>query len=339
MLLSLTFIRSFMNRMRSCYLLALCLVSFVAISQKNLVSLADGLFSQKKYNEAIPVYTKVFEKTKDRTVLLKMADCNYLNENYKPAQKLYAEYFRDSVYENIPQFTNYANASKLTGKVALAVKLFQKIYEITQDESAKNNYEIYKYYLDNISNVRVYDLDADYNCIVLDASESADSAAAPLFYLWDFGNGETKEGMLLEHCFDKGGEHKVVLSIRDVATGVIKTNDTTLTVFVDSPPVIFAAPKIGRRYFYLDFDASQVDIPGYNIVDYLWDMDNGDLIPGKKIKFRYNESTDYHVKLTVIAQSKYTNNKEIYSSTKKIEIRENYETPSKKFTDALNESK
>lgn len=314
-------------------------ICFTASSQKKLILQADKCFNEKRYGEAIPMYTQIYEKNKDRATLLKIADCNYLNENYPQAQKFYANYFSDSIYENIPQFTNYANSSKLSGKIPLAVKLYQKIYEITQDEAAKTEYELYKYYLDNLPNVRVYDLDADYNCIVLDASESVDSAAAPLYYLWDFGNGETTAGTVLEHCFEKSGEHKVVLSIRDLATGVVKVNDTTLTVFVDSPPVQFIAPAIGRRYFDLDFDASQVELPGYTIVDYVWDMDNRQFTRGKKIKFRYNESRDYHVKLTVIAQSKYTSNKEIYSSTKKIEIRENYEMPSKKFTDSLNESK
>lgn len=317
----------------------LVLTCLAAHSQKDLILQADNLFKEKRYGEAIPVYTKLYDKNKDRATLLKIADCNYLNENYPQAQKFYAQYFRDSVYENIPQFSNYANSSKITGKIPLAVKLYQKLYEITQNDSAKANYELYKYYLDNIQYTKVYDLDADYNCITLDATESADSAAAPLFYLWDFGNGETKEGMVIEHCFEKSGENKVVLNIRDVATGLVKVNDTTLSVFIDSPPVQFSAPKIGRRYFYLDFDASQVDISGYNIVDYLWDMDNGELLHGKKIKFRYNESTDYHVKLTVICQSKYTTNKELFSSTKKIEIRENYEMPSKTFSNSLNESK
>jgi len=311
----------------------------VLFSQKDLLPQADKLFNEKKYGEAIPLYDKILQTKRDRAVVLKLADANFLNENYIPAQKYYAEYFRDSIYENIPQFTNYANASKLTGKIPLAVKLYQKIFEITQDTAAKAKYDLYKYYLDNLPNVKVYDLDGIYNCITLDATESADSMAAPLFYLWDFGDGKTEEGMLVEHCFQKSGEHKVVLSIRDLATGLVKTNDTTLVVFIDSPPVVFTAPKIGRRYFYLDFDASQVDLPGYNPVDYLWEMDNGEVLLGKKIKVRYNESGDYHVKLTVIAKSKYTTNMEIYSSAKKIEIRENYETPNKKFVESLNESK
>ncbi len=300
---------------------------------------ADKLFGEKKYSEAIPLYDKLYEKKKDRAVLLKLADANYLNENYPQAQRYYAEYFRDSVYENIPQFIDYANATKLTGKIHLAVKLYQKIYEITQDEKAKNEYDFYKYYIDNLPNVKVYDLDAEYNCITLDATESQDSIAVPLFYLWEFDDGKTEEGLIIEHCFQKSGEHKAVLSIRDLSTGIVKTNDTTLSFFIDSPPVQFIAPQIGKRYFYLDFDASPVEIPGYTIVDYVWDMDNGEVVRGKKIKHRFNESRDYHVKLTVIAQSKYTTNKEIYSSTKKVEIRENYEMPSKKFSDALNESK
>ncbi len=145
--------------------------------------------------------------------------------------------------------------------------------------------------------------------------------------------------MVIEHCYVKPGAHQVFLSIRDRMTGLVKLNDTSFTINVASPPVTFTVHPIGRRYFYMDLETPTVEIPGYDIVDYVWDMDNGDYELGKKIKFRYNESRDYHIKLTAIAKSKYTKYTELFSSTRKIEIRENYEMPSKKFTDSLNESK
>jgi len=324
--------------LKGCFTLILLFCSQPGFSQKELIAQANKLFDEKKYSEAIPLYNKLYEKKRDRIFLLRLADANYLNENYPQAQKYYVEYFRDSVYEHIPQFTYYANASNVTGKIALAVKLYRKIYEITQDETAKNKYELYTYYLDNLQAAKVYDLDAEYNCVTVDATGSVDSAAAPLFYLWNFDDGKTAEGLRVEHCFAKGGEHKIVLSTRDLMTGTTRT-DTTLTIFIDGLPLQFLMPQVGRKYFYIEFDASEAEVAGYNIVDYIWDMDNGEMVHGKKIKFRFNESRSYSIKLTVLAQSKYTTNKEIYSATKKLEIRENYEMPNKKFSDSLNESK
>ncbi len=165
------------------------LFSFTGHSQKQALIDADNLFKEKRYSEAIVSYRKIYEKKKERPTLLKIADCNFLNENYPQAQKYYAEYFKDSIYENIPQFANYAKSSKLSGKLPLAIRLYQKMFEIAKDENAKAEAELYSYYFEHITYNQLFDLDANNNCITLDASESIDSAAAPINYVWDFGDG------------------------------------------------------------------------------------------------------------------------------------------------------
>jgi hypothetical protein len=308
-------------------------------SQKELLLQANTFFNEKKYSEAIPLYLKIYEKKSDRNILLKIADCNFLNENYPQAQKYYAEYFRDSVYENIQQFVNYAKSSKATGKIALAVKLYQKLYEITQDASARSIYDIYKFYLDSVRTTRSYDLDSNYNCVVIDALESRDTLAAPMFYSWSFDDGKTEEGIKVEHCFAVSGEHKVMLNITDKTTGLVRARDTMLVLQLRNMPVQFISPKGAKKYFFTEFDAGDTSIPGYEILDYLWDMDNGDIASGKKIKYRYNDSRDYYVKLIVIAENKYTGRRELFSANRRFEVSENYEMPSKKFTDSLNGAK
>lgn len=308
-------------------------------SQKDLIPQADKLVSEKRYSEAIPLYDKIYEKKKDRSVLLKLADANYLNENYPQAQKYYAEYFRDSVYEHIPQFSYYAKSSRISGKIPLSVKLYQKLSDITQDASAKEMLKIYKLYVDSAQMTRSFNLDSNYNCVSIDASESVDTLAPPMFYNWEFEDGKTEEGIKVEHCFASEGEHKVILNITDKKTGRVRQRDTMLVIQLEKLPVKFTAPKSGKRYFYVDFDASETTIPGFDILDYIWEMDNGELSSGKKIKYKYNDSRDYSVKLVVIAQNKSTGRKQLFSANKKIAIVENYETPSKKFTDSLNGAK
>ena len=104
------------------FLILFCLFGF---AQKAALTKANKLFDEKRFNEAIPLYDKIYEEKKDRTVLLKLADANYLNENYSQAAKHYFEYFNDSVYEHIPQFVYYARSSRLSGKIKEAVKLYQ----------------------------------------------------------------------------------------------------------------------------------------------------------------------------------------------------------------------
>ena len=197
------------------------------IAQKKDLAEADKLYAQGAYGQALTHYMKAYERKKDRQTLLKLADCSYLSSNYVSARNYYKDYFKDTVYEHIPQYINYAKTCKYNGDLKKAVKLYKKIAEINpSDTAAKSFTDLYGFYLDSASTFFAFDLDMDYNCIDLDASESVDSSAAPVFYLWRFDDGTEKEGIKFEHCFDKGGDHKVTLSIRDKAT-VFKRRERT----------------------------------------------------------------------------------------------------------------
>jgi hypothetical protein len=318
------------------------LLSFFVLQgtgQKKVLQQADLLFSEGKYSQAIPLYTKVYEKKNDRTLLLKIADCHFKNENYVQAQKNYAIYFNDTVYEAIPQFADYSTASRLLGKLDLARRLYRIIYDTLQDESARSYFERYQHYFDYKDSVQVYDLDAEYNCVTLDASASFDSQAAPLFYLWDFGGGNIKEGMRIEHCFERSGEHQIVLNIKDAATGYVRMNDTTLTVFIDSPLVYFSAPETGKKYFDQEFKATAPELPEEEILEYIWDMDNGDMLVGKEVKYKFMQIRDYKVKLTLLTKNKSTGRYALYASSKSIDIADSYDTPDKKFIETRDGSK
>lgn len=324
---------------KSFFALLLFLAGGFTFAQKELAQ-ADKLVAEKRYGEAIAMYDKIYDKKKDRAVLLKLADANYLNENYPQAQKYYAEYFKDSVYEHIPQFLNYAESSKSSGKIGLAVRLYQKHYEINQDTASKQMIDIYKLFVDSAQYVRSYDLDSNYNCVNIDATESLDSMAAPMIYSWQFDDGTVMEGVKLEHCFANDGPHQAVLNVTDKKTGLVRQKDTLLWMLFEHLPVQFSAPKTIKRYFFTTFDASATAIPGYSIVDYLWSMDDGETRGGKKIKYKYNNDVrDYRVRLVVIAKEETTGRYKLFSANRNVSVVENYETPNKKFSDALNGAK
>lgn len=329
--------RSFARLQLALFAMLLCLpLSF--FSQKNVLQNADQLMNDKKYNEAITLYKQVYDKKKEKPVLLKLADANYLNENYQQAQLYYSDYFSDTVYQDIPQFTNYANSAKSNGNLKLATQLYLKLYEKKQDPAAKSNYDLYTLYLDTTQKIRTYDLDSSYNCIDLDAGESVDPLASPLVYVWTFEDSTVTEGIRFEHCFTTGGLHKIMLSARDQQTGIVRINDTTITVFTEEPPVKFKAPRTGKRYLPVDFDASSTVLNNYDISEYIWNMDNGDIRMGRKIKYRYPNFGNYSVKLTIVAKNKSSGRTELLSSTKRIEITENYNS-GKSFTDQRNDAK
>ncbi len=321
------------------FVLFFCFLTLSGFSQKKEIEKADALFYQKKYGEAYWQYKQIYQKKQDKNVLLKMADCNFSIENYVVAQEYYAKYFSDTIYMGIEQFNNYALSAKKIGKVILAAKLYQKIYENKQDGDAKTNYELYKLYADSISKTRSFNLDSNYNCIVLDASESIDPDAQPMIYIWNFGDGVISEGITIEHCFKKLGENLVGLSVRDKKTGVVHLNDTTLKVYIEGLPIKFTAPKEAKQYIDSEFDGSESNVKNSDLLEYIWDMGNGETSRGKKIKYRYANKGVYAVKLTVIAEDKTTKVRNLYSSYRYIEVLDIYSTPSKTFTDKLNEAK
>ncbi len=309
-------------------------------AQKKFLSEADKLYNEKAYGQALGFYMKAYEKNKDRNTLLKMADCSYYSGNTLSAQNYYRDYFKDTVYENIPQFTNYARVCKDNGDLKKAVKLSRKIATINpSDTAAKNFAELYGFYLDSVETFYAFDLDLDYNCIDLDATASVDSFAAPLSYIWHFDDGTEKEGINLEHCFKDAGDHKVVLSIRDKATGLLKQNDTTVVINIFTPPVKFKSPGGTKQYFYVSLDASETEMYGYDVLDYVWDLNNGEYAFGKKVKYKYNELGDYTIKLSLLLRDKYSGTRKISSSYKKLVVNNNYAVPSKTFSDTMNENK
>lgn len=322
------------------YVILFLLFSGTSLAQKKYISEADKLYKEKAYGQALGLYMKAYEKDKDRQVLLKMADCSFLSGNTLSAQNYYKDYFKDTVYENIPEYGRYASVCKENGDLKKAVKLWRKIATISpSDTAAKNLADLYGFYLDSVASFFAFDLDLDYNCIDLDATASVDSFAAPMSYLWRFDDGTEKEGVLLEHCFKEPGEHKVILSIRDKATGLLKQNDTTVVITVFNPPVRFKSPGGVKQYFNVVLDGSETELYGYEVLDYIWDLDNGEYAFGKKIRYKYNVLGDYSIKFSLLVRDKESGAKKIYSSYKRLVVNNNYAVPSKTFSDTMNENK
>lgn len=51
--------------------------------------------------------------------------------------------------------------------------------------------------------------------VVFDASSSSDPDQDPLSYAWDFGDGRTGQGKVVQHTYAKPGEYVVMLTVRD----------------------------------------------------------------------------------------------------------------------------
>ncbi len=292
-----------------------------AFGQNKLLKKADGLFFEKKYTEAYAIYDKVYDKNPKREILLKMAECNYNTESYTTAQNYYAEFFKDSItISPLTDYENYAKTCKITGKINLAANAFAKIYQADQNNmSAKYNSEVCQMFLDSSNSIKVFNLDSNYNCITVDASESVDSAAAPHIYIWDMGDGSLIEGITVNYCYKNEGTYKIALSIRDRSNGNLRYNDTSLSVKINHSILNFNSPKRAKPYFVTDFYVSDSTIANCKILEYFWQMGDGIIHCDRKIKHKYSQANIYYVRLTVIAKNA-EGNLRLFSSSRAIEI-------------------
>ncbi len=114
------------------------------------------------------------------------------------------------------------------------------------------------------------------NQFVFDASESSDPDNEKITYDWDFGDGNTAGGMVVNHTYQSSGEYFVNLTITDNSGIECSTDSITEHVLVNIPP--FADFTAQSRVcvndpIFMDASASYAD-SGQPLV-YAWDFGDG----------------------------------------------------------------
>lgn len=308
--------------------LFLTILSYQVSAQSKKQKQADLLYFEKRYAEAYHAYQDIYasQKKKDKNLLLKMADCNYQLESWSSAYKYFSDYFNDTLYHAVPQFADYANAARLSGHIKEAFTLYSRINRLEGDATTREYETTFRTYFDSTTYFQSYDLDAGTACVELDATESLDTLAAPMTYLWDFKDGTVKDGLRVLHCYKSPGEHKVVLSIRDKATGYVRQADTTLSVYVSEAPVKFnLRTRHVHQYLPENFEVPEPTFYGSSVVEYIWDFGDGTMGIGRKLKHSYSKLGDFKVQLGVITKNNSTGAKEKIVLYRSLEVRQNFE--------------
>ena len=133
-----------------------------------------------------------------------------------------------------------------------------------------------------------------------DASKSLDPDGAIIKYSWDFGDGVKAEGKRTTHKYRRTGYYNVILTVEDDSRSPNNTARDELEVWINSPPVVELGDDIvcsprqtinlnGRQSFDADGD----------IVEFAWDLGDGDYKNGIEIGHAYARPGKYKVRLTV----------------------------------------
>jgi PKD repeat protein len=141
--------------------------------------------------------------------------------------------------------------------------------------------------------------------ISFDASETTDSPDDKLTYRWDFGDGQTQDGMKVKHKYEKGGNYQVVLTVVDDSGTICDTGIDKLKVGVNTPPVAdagkdtFLCKSNPNEPLEVTFDGSNSkDLDGDKL-SYAWDFGDGETAEGKVVKHNYLKGGEYIAKLIV----------------------------------------
>lgn len=143
--------------------------------------------------------------------------------------------------------------------------------------------------------------------ITFDAGTSHADPGKKLNFLWNFGDGDTREGSsLVEKSYARGGDYRVLLTVDD-NSGTFCSNQTAEKIIhINEPPMAEAGDAIilkciDRReeHAVIHFDASATTDINNDSLIYIWDFGNGHEESGIKVAHRYERPGHYDAKLIV----------------------------------------
>jgi len=136
--------------------------------------------------------------------------------------------------------------------------------------------------------------------VTFDASGSGDPDGNALSYKWDFGDGQTGEGKVVNHTYGKGGKYAAKLTVSDNTETNCSKSTAEKAILVNRAPLAKAGTDIKICVSdKANFDASKsVDNDGDQLT-YAWDFGDGEKAEGKQASHKYAKGGVYQVKLTV----------------------------------------
>ncbi len=140
--------------------------------------------------------------------------------------------------------------------------------------------------------------------LTFDASSANDRDGNIVSYGWDFGDGTTAGGALVEHTYVTAGAYTAVLTLRDNSSGLTDFSTREIAVAIGTrgnvPPTADAGSdrtvRVGER---VEFDAGGSRDPDGSVSKYAWDFGDGFTSGGIRTGHIYQKPGRYAVSLTV----------------------------------------
>jgi len=135
--------------------------------------------------------------------------------------------------------------------------------------------------------------------VTFDASGSYDPDGYIVSYSWDFGDGSTATGVVVDHAYEDDGVYTVTLTVTD-DNGATGSATATKTVLNRPPIASFTeSAHTVNKDETITFNAAGSYDPDGTIVSYSWDFGDGTTATGVSVSHAYDDDGSYHVTLTV----------------------------------------
>ncbi|HTL70378.1 MAG TPA: PKD domain-containing protein [Candidatus Eisenbacteria bacterium] len=136
------------------------------------------------------------------------------------------------------------------------------------------------------------------NCFTFDATKSHDVDGQKLSVLWDLGDGTTSDKPVVTHCYEKAGDYKVALTVKDSSGMVCDSGYATASVSANFPPTAAAGEDkrvcLGESVSFDGSSSTASSTPKYT-----WDFGDGETGEGSVVSHSYQKPGSYRVRLTV----------------------------------------
>lgn len=134
---------------------------------------------------------------------------------------------------------------------------------------------------------------------VLDASASVDADGQILSYIWDFGDGASGEGPLVNYAWTRAGEFPVTLTVIDDSGTASALQSITQVVRVDAAPVADAGADQFVSASEVRFDGTASSDADGRVSEWLWEFGDGSSGQGPSPTHVYARPGRYEVTLRV----------------------------------------
>lgn len=134
---------------------------------------------------------------------------------------------------------------------------------------------------------------------VLDGSASTDADGQILSYIWDFGDGATGEGQVVNYAWTEPGEFRVTLTVIDDSGTASALQTVSRIVRVDDAPVADAGPDQYVTASVVQFDGGGSTDSDGTVTRWEWDFGDGGTATGRQVEHAYERTGVYEVALVV----------------------------------------